>query len=57
MEILCDYAAALLRDDRAAQAVPLVAEAREICERLGALRSLERVAVIEARLPAVATNA
>jgi predicted ATPase/class 3 adenylate cyclase len=57
MEILCDYADALLRDDRAEEAVPLVDEAREIGERLGALRSLERVAAVEARLPAVATTA
>ena len=57
MEILCDYAEALLRDDRGEEAIPLVAEAREIGERLGALRSLELVAALEARLPAVATPA
>lgn len=54
MEILCDYAEALFRDGRGDEARPLVAEAREIGERLGALRSLERVASIEARLPAAA---
>ncbi len=57
VEILCDYADALLRDDRGADAAPLVAEAREICERLGAQRSLERVAAIEARLPETARTA
>jgi hypothetical protein len=57
MEILCDYADALLRDGRGEEAVPLIAEAREICERLGALRSLERVVAIEARLPAAVAAA
>jgi class 3 adenylate cyclase/tetratricopeptide (TPR) repeat protein len=56
MEILCDYADALLRDDHGEEAVPLVAEAREIGERLGAFRTLERIAAVEARLPAVATT-
>jgi hypothetical protein len=55
MEILCDYADALLRDDRAEEAASLLAEAREIGERLGTLRSLERIAAVEARLPAAAT--
>jgi hypothetical protein len=57
MEIVCDYADALLRDGRGEEAVPLIAEAREICERLGALRSLERVVAIEARLPAAVAAA
>ncbi|MGL6279199.1 MAG: hypothetical protein ACRC50_06545, partial [Gaiella sp.] len=56
-EILCDYADALLRDDRGGDAAPLVAEAREIFESLGAQRSLGRVAAIEARLPEAARTA
>ena len=55
MEILCDYADALLRDDRGEEAASLLAEAREIGERLAALRTLERITALEARLPAAAT--
>jgi predicted ATPase len=42
-EILVDYAASLVADDRAAEAQPLVDEARTIAEELGWKRLLDRI--------------
>ena len=54
-ELLLDYADALCADGRADEAAPLVAEARELLERLGAVRLLPVVEALEARLPQEAT--
>ena len=53
-EILVDYAASLVADDRAAEAEPLVAEARTIAEELGWNRLLDRISALPAA-PAEAT--
>ena len=54
-ELLLDYADALCADGRADEAAPLVAEARELLEQLGAVRLLPVVEALEDRLPQVAT--
>jgi predicted ATPase/class 3 adenylate cyclase len=54
-ELLLDYADALCADDRAAEAAPLAAEAREILERLGAVRLIAAVEALEDRIPLQAT--
>jgi len=54
-ELLLDYADALCADGRPDEAAPLVAEAREILERLGAVRLIPAVEALEARLPQEAT--
>jgi tetratricopeptide (TPR) repeat protein len=55
-ELLLDYAEALCADGRADEAAPLVAEAREIIDRLGAVRLLAVVEKLEVRLPQEATG-
>ena len=54
-ELLLDYADALDADGRSDEAAPLIAEAREILERLGAVRLIPAVEALEARLPQEAT--
>ena len=46
-EILVDYAGSLVADDRAAEAQPLLTEAREIAEELRWTRLLERIEKLE----------
>jgi predicted ATPase/class 3 adenylate cyclase len=55
-EPLAELAELLLSQSRTAEAEPLLAEAREIFERLGAKPWLERIAEIEAKLPRVASG-
>ncbi len=50
-ELLLDYADALCSDGRADEATPLVAEAREILEQLGAVRLIPAVEALEGRIP------
>ncbi len=50
-ELLLDYAAALCSDGRADEAAPLASEAREILERLGAVRLIPVVEATERRIP------
>ncbi len=51
VELLLDYADALCADGRSAEAAPLVTEARETLERLGAVRLIPAVEALEAQLP------
>jgi predicted ATPase/class 3 adenylate cyclase len=53
-EILVDYAASLVADDRAVDAGPLVAEARTIAEELGWKRLLDRITALAPAAPAEA---
>ena len=46
-EILVDYAASLVADDRSEEAAPLIAEAREIAEQLRWVRLLDRIEKLE----------
>ncbi len=50
-EILVDYAGALVADDRRSEAVPLLAEARDVAESLRWARLLNRIADLEASAP------
>ncbi len=52
-EILVDYADSLIADGRRDDAEPLLAEAREIAERLGWVRLLDRIATLD---PAVGSE-
>ena len=54
-ELLLDYGDALCADGRSDEAAPLVAEARELLEHLGAVRLIPVVEALEARLPQGAT--
>jgi len=54
-ELLLDYSDALCADGRADEAAPLVAEAREILEQLGAVRLIPTVEALEAQLPQKST--
>jgi predicted ATPase len=53
--ILVDYATSLVADDRAAEAEPLVAEARVIAEELGWKRLLDRISALALAAPVEAT--
>jgi class 3 adenylate cyclase/tetratricopeptide (TPR) repeat protein len=55
-EPLAELAELLLVQGRVSEAEPLLAEAREIFERLGARPWLDRIAEIEAKLPKVASG-
>jgi hypothetical protein len=50
-EILVDYAASLIADDRRDDAEPLLAEAREIAEPLHWARLLDRIELLEREVP------